>query len=84
MAMKKSSENSIDVQSHSKGNDLSQKAAPEPMIPTKNPVQDAGSAVLNSWSRLSRATRSWCSPGLFAMVWNGLGEVSDEAWAQEP
>ena len=61
-----------------------QKSGPGAMIPTKKPIQNAGSAVLNSWSRLSRATRSWCSTGLFAMVWNGYGTVSDEFRATKP
>ena len=61
-----------------------QKSGPGAMIPTKKPIQNAGSAVLNCWSRLSRATRSWCSPGLFAMVWNGYSTVSDEFRATKP
>ena len=54
------------------------------MITAKNPVQTAGSAALNCWSRLSRATRSWWFPGLFAMVWNGCSTVSDKFRVMKP
>jgi hypothetical protein len=55
-----------------------QKADPRGTIPTKNPVQNSGFAVMNFWSRLGRANSSWRFSRLLEMFWSGLGTVFDE------
>jgi hypothetical protein len=48
------------------------------MIPTKNPVQNYRSAVLNFWSRSSGANSSLRFPELFAMFRSGSAAVFEE------
>jgi hypothetical protein len=48
------------------------------MIPTKNPVQNYRSAVLNFCSRSSGANSSLGFPVLFAMFWSGLARVFEQ------